>query len=77
MNEAQARILAEIAAERAAQDEKHGGIEHDQERSPTDWVRLIAQHAGYGISPFTAARFRAQMVRVAALAVAAIEVLDG
>jgi hypothetical protein len=70
-------IFADINTERAEQDEKWGGPEHDGRHSDNDWVAYIAKHLGKAVVwPFDRHRFRKQMIRVAALAVAAIEVID-
>jgi len=74
------RIFAEILQERMAQDKQWGGEDHDRKHTIYDWVALLAKHLGksmgtsrtdnYGVV------FRRQMVKVAALAVAAIEWID-
>lgn len=74
------RIYGEITTERMAQDALGYGPEHDDHHTSFEWVALIARHAGLGIEEgargVDAVRFRRQMVRVAALAVAAVESLD-
>jgi hypothetical protein len=60
-------VFQEIAAERKRQDLKWGGPEHDDTHAAHDWKMFILQQCE-GHIPFNAA-----MVRVAALAVAAIE----
>lgn len=64
-------IIREIELEREAQDVKWGGPEHDDDHSREDWCEFIADHG----QPFRSRpwNFREQMIRVAALAVAAIE----
>lgn len=70
-------IFNEINAERASLDEKWGGSSHDDTRNDHDWAAYIVKHLGRAIRwPFDVAVFRYQMVRVAALAVAAIEWCD-
>lgn len=71
-------IFAEIAEERHQQDTKWGGAAHDDQHDEDDWIEFIEKHArraapGLG---FDRQLFRRQMVRVAALAVAAIEWVD-
>jgi hypothetical protein len=72
--------LAEVAAERAAQDAEWGGPTHDDRHLPWDWVALLTRHAGLAVTDgggeADQVRFRRQMVRVAALAVAAVESID-
>jgi hypothetical protein len=67
------RIWEEVLKERSRQSTKYGGNAHDDGHSVNDWVAYIAYHAGLASYK---ADFRKQMVRVAALAVAAIECFD-
>lgn len=68
-------IYDQIKEERRIQDQKWGGIEHDDTHSSNDWVAYIAKHLGRAADwDYTA--FRRHMIRVAALAVAAIEWVD-
>jgi hypothetical protein len=74
-------ILAEVGVERYEQDVTHGGYPVDCLKTPSDWIALITRHAGLAADDGTASptdleRYRRQMVRVAALAVAAVETLD-
>lgn len=70
-------IYDEIINERAAQDKKWGGPDHDKFHSSHDWISFIVKHLGAAVMyPWSALTFRKQMVRVAALAVAAIEWCD-
>lgn len=71
-------ILREIEIERHyGQDRKWGGAKHDDEHTDRDWVFYITKHLGKAVTwPFNAGVFRKQMIRVAALAVAAIQALD-
>ena len=74
-------IYRDIETERLAQDSRWGGAARDDSHREEDWAALVARHlglalgesAGVGHDP---ARFRRQMVRVAALAVAAVESHD-
>lgn len=72
--EAAARIMKEVATERDYQDRKWGGPTHDELHSRRDWVVFIVRQLGEasedGINP---RQFRMRMVKVAALAMAAIE----
>lgn len=74
------RLFGEIATERLVQDSIYGGPEHDDAHTAEKWVALICRHAGLGIDDGAASldpvRYRRQLVRVAALAVAALESLD-
>lgn len=76
-------IIEEIVAERLYQDEKWGHEADDKKNTPNDWVAYIGHHASRwfkgGFLPYsedTVEAFRTQMVKVAALAVAAIESID-
>lgn len=70
-------IFDEIKAERDAQDAEWGGASHDDSHTNWDWVAYLTKHLGKAVVwPFNWDVFRKQMVRVAALAVAAIEWVD-
>ncbi len=72
-------ILSEVGEERARQDAEWGR-DHDDGHTQSDWVALLTRHAGLavndGVTTEDADRYRRQLVRVAALAVAAVESLD-
>jgi hypothetical protein len=78
--EARRDIFEEIDDERQYQDEVIGGPVNDDQQREADWVRYIQDYAtGTGISdkPEKGPRsFRERMVKVAALAVAAVESRD-
>ena len=88
-DEGLAGVLAEVAQERARQDEKHGSILDDQ-HAPSYWVGLIDrtiakvegtalvlnQSGGWAGSPAAIKDYRETLLRVAALAVAAIQACD-
>jgi hypothetical protein len=72
---ARLKVYAEISTERTRQDLEHGGPGHDDAHTQDEWTWLISDHnqrALQGNGRF----FRRQMVRVAALAIAAIEAHD-
>jgi hypothetical protein len=75
-----ASVLGEVMAERRAQDSEWGGPAHDDAHSEDKWVALLVRHLGLAVNDggeaADLARYRRQMVRVAALAVAAVEALD-
>lgn len=66
------QIIAEIADERGRQDKKWGGPQRDDGHLETDWIEYISEHAHRAERGI----FRKQMIRVAALAIAAIESHD-
>lgn len=71
------KIFEEIDAERRAQDKKWGGAEHDDRHGSYDWIAYVTRHTGLAVCrPWDPSVFRKQMLRVAALAVAAIEWVD-
>lgn len=64
-------IMLEICVERARQDDKWGGPEHDDEHSVNDWADFIRMRLSKQGNTF-----RQRMIEVAALAIAAIESTD-
>jgi hypothetical protein len=73
------RIYGEITTERQCQDARWGGPECDDALSVNDWVAVLARHLGLAASDngqVDALRYRKQLVRVAATAVAALESFD-
>lgn len=72
-----AAVLIEVFHERRRQDLRWGGPEHDDGHGPHDWIAYIMRHAGRAVMwPWDRSTFRRQMIRVAALAVAAVEWCD-
>lgn len=78
-----ADVYEEIKAERAYQIERWGNDKDDELNRPNDWVAYIAHHSSRwfpgGFAPYSPEvldEFRKQMVKVATLAVAAIESHD-
>lgn len=77
-------VFMEIHAERLTQDAQWGGSEHDDRHPPEDWLDFIRKQVDAADSligngeEFESgdAIYRQRMVKVAALAVAAIETLD-
>jgi hypothetical protein len=74
MTETRKIFFDAVEAERKRQDQKWGGRDHDIQHNPNDWTAYIARQAsrtsGCAISRH---EFETQMVRVAALALAAFE----
>lgn len=85
-------VLAEVSAERGRQDELWGGPAHDDAHGANDWIAILARHVGLAafdggphgvcradgvpVAHHEPERFRRQMVRVAAVALAAVEAHD-
>lgn len=69
-------IYDEIKTERTKQDIEWGGPDHDDTHPIADWVRFIQHHARKSLRTTDVHVRRYALVRVAALAVAAIESLD-
>jgi hypothetical protein len=79
------KILEEIKAEREHQDHVWGGPDHDDNHHPYDWVVFIINYLGQSLSPIINKErdkknnyriYRYNMIKVAALSVAAIEAID-
>lgn len=73
------KIFAEIEAERARQDGRWGGAEHDDDMTMDAFAQLIGDYAGWARvkareGSFDEARLR--LVQAAALAIAAIQRMD-
>lgn len=69
-------VYDEIREERARQDEKWGGPEHDDEHSRDDWTCFIDDKTTDAENTENDADYRRRLIQIAALAVAAIESLD-
>lgn len=76
-------VYEELQKERDYQVEKWGVEADDTVNTPNDWVAYISHHSSRwfdgGFTPYNTATvddFRTQMIKTAALAIAAIESLD-
>jgi len=75
-------IMGEVMAERVRQDAQWGGPEHDDEHSGWDWNRYIqyqlrcAESIMHGVDPKPEGTWRGRMIKIAALAIAAVESRD-
>lgn len=70
------RVIADIRGERDYQNNKWGS-EFDEKNTPNDWVAYIAVYLGRAVTmPWHAFAFRNALIKVAALAVAAVEIFD-
>jgi hypothetical protein len=70
-----------IDDERSRQDEQWGGAEHDDEHDADEWESVIVKHAnrltGSGVCDRVASPdYRARLIKIAAIAIAAIESFD-
>jgi hypothetical protein len=66
-------IFASIEKERAYQEQRWGNG-FDTLNTPNDWVTYITKYLGQSVTmPFNAEQFRTQLLKVATLAVAALE----
>ncbi len=71
-------IMIEVTNERMVQDQEWG-IKRDDSHSEWGWIALLTRHAGLAVNDGLekdVGRFRKQMVRVAAIAIAAVEAFD-
>ena len=84
---AQQALVETVLAERNAQDAQWGGAEHDANHDMRDWHVYIAKQlhrAGviadaderFGATDEQRAEYRQRLVKIAALALAAMEALD-
>jgi len=72
-------IYEEVKAERSRQDEKWGGIDHDKQHTPDEWVQLAQDYLSWArvmAGMDSPDKYRRRMVQVASLAIAAIEAHD-
>jgi len=75
----QLKIIGEIQEERKVQDAKWGGYSHDDDHDRDLWVKLLRKHQTRALKAMNKGdldEYRKHMVRVAALAVAALESHD-
>lgn len=70
------KIFKDIEAERRNQDVQWGGPEHDDELALRDWTFHIMKQLGRLANATNLKGMRARLVKIAALAVAAIESID-
>ena len=73
-------ILHEIDLERAVQEDKWGGAAHDLQLTALDWHEMIADYNGWARSMRARGspdKARRRYIQIAALAVAAIESMEG
>ena len=85
MTDVKKDLYVEIADERFHQDKKWGGPDHDSHHTSFEWVGFITHYLGKSIEciinnagkeEHQLLLFRYNMIKVAALAVAAVEAVD-
>lgn len=72
-------VLEEIARERHNQDVQWGGLEHDDQHDPAEWLQFIDKqvyNARDACQHGTSDAYRSRLLKIAALAVAAVEAVD-
>lgn len=72
-------IFKKVLEERARQDEEWGGADHDDEHDAEDWYGFIEKQIALGRHLDTATspgKHRSAMVKIAALAVAALQSMN-
>lgn len=74
MVDATTEVTAELAMERALQDAQWGGPEHDDQHTPHDWAQYI--HNQLSMMFHREGEERDRFIKVAALAVAAVQSID-
>jgi hypothetical protein len=74
------RVLEEIKRERDRQDETYGGPDHDDSHYPGDWCLILSKYLGQAATETIDARpdaaFRDNMIKIAAVAIAATQCFD-
>lgn len=74
------KVLQDIVAERSAQDVQWGGPTHDDRHAPEEWLEYIEKQLDYANALIGMSEgdpeYRERLVKIAALAVAAIQALD-
>jgi hypothetical protein len=74
--EATKKILEEVLKEREYQETRWGDA-FDSKNTANDWVAYITAYAGKAVTlPWDSKQFRTQLLKVAAICVAAVERLD-
>lgn len=76
MNQNVITALLDVAAERAAQDEEWGGPGHDDTHDLADWCDFLEKHTARARFTAGTGLARRHLIRIAALAVAAVESID-
>lgn len=71
-----AMVITDVVDERAHQNEKWGGPEHDDQHAVLDWASLIVEYVGKLAQSGDTSGLMSQrkvLVQIAALAIAAVE----
>lgn len=75
-------IMHDVLHERVAQDKQWGGQDHDDEHLEDDWCHYIAKQNARALTVAMSSKqesldeYRSRMVKIAALAIAALESFD-
>lgn len=72
------KVITDVLVERASQDRQWGGPEHDDTHAHGDWVSYIQyqMHRMMLDPTISVATIRERYIKIAALAVAAVESMD-
>lgn len=74
MTDPQVKVIDQIIQERKNQDRQWGGPEHDNTHDKDDWLRFI--HYQFICADARDSNLRSRLIKIAALAVAAVESID-
>jgi len=74
--ERRVKIMNDIQAEREYQDRQWGGEDNDDDNTLNDWTNFLFRYTSNAIHAPSEAEQRRQLIKVAALAVAAVESFD-
>lgn len=77
----ESKVIAEIDAERRQQDVQWGGASHDDKHTPGEFLQYILKQHTLGRLEYTEdfpyeGAVRSRLLKIAALAIAAIESID-
>lgn len=67
-------VYDEIRVERARQDARWGGAEHDDRHQPSDWLEIIDTYLTYAMHDDQ--DYRERLLQAVAVGIAAIEAFD-
>lgn len=70
------KVLDEVKTERARQDSKWGGPDHDDAHTHQEFLGFIEKQKNLALQPDDPQQPRTRLIKIAALAIAAVESLD-